>query len=553
MKKIYALVLFIFSISSIHSQTSICDDPTPVCGDINPTFNVTGQPTLGGIGCLSSTPNPSWFVFRVGFMGNIDYNLHQGDNAPSFNNQDIDFICWGPFNSLPNCNTQLYDYPDGNTTMTNNVVACSFSGSATENFTIPNAIPGSYYVMLTTNFSNTPGYFVMEQTNAAVPGAGTSDCNIICGLYLAGPTNTEILSNDIIFCDGSTSYNLKCNFRAENQSALSYQWYLNNVLQPALTTQQITVTQNGTWKVVATNTICNTPAEDSVNITFSAMPAINNTTYIVNGPLDTCNPTINLTDQLPYILNGLNPNDYTIEYFPSENDFFLEANQIINPTAFNITENTEIYIKVANNDALGCYDYTSFTIDIDCANTELIITTQPQDQTINSNDTVVFTTNITNATTYQWQMSTDGINWTTITNGGTNPTFSGVDTNTLTLNNVPGNYNGNMFRVMSTSATDRKTSNPASLSIVLSNDSFELSEFSIFPNPTKNNFTLQIDKLNLIEDLKYAIYDLNGRKLLENKINSLETIVPFEKYQSGIYLFEISTKEIKAIKKIVKN
>ena len=86
-----------------------------------------------------------------------------------------------------------------------------------------------------------------------------------------------------------------------------------------------------------------------------------------------------------------------------------------------------------------------------------------------------------------------------------------------------------MFRVMATSATDNKTSNPANLTIVLSNDSFEVSQFSIFPNPTKNNFALHIDKFNLTEDLKYSIYDLNGRKLLESKIHSLETIIPFEK------------------------
>ena len=35
-------------------------------------------------------------------------------------------------------------------------------------------------------------------------------------------------------------------------------------------------------------------------------------------------------------------------------------------------------------------------------------------------------------------MSTDGVNWTTITNGGVNPTFSGANTNTLTINNVLG-------------------------------------------------------------------------------------------------------------------
>jgi hypothetical protein len=554
MKKIYLFLIFTFSILSIHSQSTICDNPTAICGDIDPTPSMTNAPSLGGIGCLSSAPNPNWFVFKVGFFGDLNYNLHQGNNAPLYNNTDVDFICWGPFNSMPNCNTQLYDYPNGNTSITNNIVACSYSASPTEVFTIPNAIPGSYYVMLTTNFSNTPGYFVLEQTNAGNAGAGSSDCSTICGVYLANQFNSEFLNN-IIICDaGITSFNLKCNFQTQtpNASTLTYQWYFNGVLQPALTTQQITVSNTGTWKVVTTNPNCNTAAEDSIYIGFGATSAIDNTPFTINTPLNNCNPIINLTDQEVNFLNGLNPNEYTIEYFLNEIDAFTGINPILNPENFATDQNTIIYVKIASNEVPECIQYISFTIDIDCPNTELVITSQPQNQTINSNDSVVFTSNITNALTYVWQMSTDGINWTSITNGGSNPSYSGANTNSLTLNNVPGTYNGNMFRVMATSSTDNKISNTASLSVVLSNDSYELSQFSIFPNPTKNNFTLHIDKHNLTEDLKYSIYDLNGRKLLENEINSIETIIPFEKYQSGIYFIEIIASSGKSIKKLIK-
>ena len=124
--------------------------------------------------------------------------------------------------------------------------------------------------------------------------------------------------------------------------------------------------------------------------------------------------------------------------------------------------------------------------------------------------------------------------------------------NTLTINNVPANYDGNLFRVLATSDTDTKISNPATLSIVLSNNSYELSEFSISPNPSKNNFILYLKENNLFEDLKYSIYDLKGRKLLENKINSLETILPIENYQTGIYLIEINTSSGKLTKKLIK-
>lgn len=551
MRKIYTFLIFTFSILSIHSQSTICDNSTPICGNINPTLSTTGAPSIGNIGCLASTPNPNWFVFKVGFTGDISYSLHQGNNAPLYNNSDVDFICWGPFSSIPNCSTQLYDYPDGNTSMPNNIVGCSYSASSTEAFTISGAQSGNYYVILATNFSNTPGFFVLDQTNTAIPGAGSSDCSTICGLYIANQSDSE-LANSLIFCtETTTSYNIKCNLNTPNSNPITYQWYLNNVLQPALTTQQITVSVSGTWKVVATNPNCNTTEEDSIDITFGTLPTINTATYTVNGPLNDCSPTFDLTNQEVNILNGLNPSEYTIEYFLDEYDSWEGTNPLPNPETFFTTVNTTIYVKVTDNDS-PCFENTSFVLDIDCPSTELTITTQPQDQTINSNDTVIFTTNITNATSYQWQMSTDGVNWTTITNGGVNPTFSGANTNTLTINNVPASYNGNMFRVMATSVTDNKISNPANLSIVLSNDSYELSQFSIFPNPTKNNFTLHINKQNLTEDLKYSIYDLNGRKLLDNKIHSLETIIQFEKYQAGIYFIEIITSSGKSTKKLIK-
>jgi hypothetical protein len=551
MRKIYALLLFIFSISSIYSQSPLCNNATAICGNINPTPNTINTASIGSIGCLTSTPNPNWFVFKVGFAGDLNYNLYQGNNAPLYNNLDIDYICWGPFNSIPNCNTDLYDYPSGNTGMNNNVIACSFSVSGTESFTIPNANPGSYYVILTSNFSDTPGYFVLEQTNTTVPGAGSSDCDAICGSFIADTFNNQYL-NDIIICNESiTTYDIKCLSKKSNQDALSCQWYLNNVLQPALTTQQITVSQSGTWKVVATNPICNISSEDSINIIFSSEPAINTQSDLI-GAINDCNPTFNLSQTIPNILGSLNPSENTVTFYTDEIDSIFLTNPITNLTNFATTSDTMIYVSATNQYGCSNVEQIRFLLDVNCAATDLVVNNQPQDQTINLNDTVIFSTNITNATSYEWQISTNGINWTSITNGGINPTFSGANTNTLTINNVTASYNGNMFRVKASSATDNKISTIAILSIVLSNDSFEVNQFSISPNPTKNNFALHIDKFNLTENLKYSIYDLNGRKLLESKINSLETIIPFENYQTGIYLIEIISSSGKSTKKLIK-
>ena len=84
---------------------------------------------------------------------------------------DIDFCCWGPFTS-----------PTGGCTAglpCNTVVDCSFSPNPTETCTILNALPGQFYNLLITNFSNLNCQITFSQTNYGTPGAGTSNCNIV--------------------------------------------------------------------------------------------------------------------------------------------------------------------------------------------------------------------------------------------------------------------------------------------------------------------------------------------------------------------------------------
>ena len=184
MKKIYLLLVLINLISfDIYSQSSpTCAGALPFCaGGSTFTFpNTTGSPSTSSPGCLGSAPNPAWFYFQISVSGNLNFLLTQGNNPPNLNNQDVDFICWGPFAS-PQC-TGLYDVPDGNTGIPNNIVACSYSAAATETFTIPNAIAGQVYMILITNFSGASGQITLTQTS----GTGATNCNILCPLAVTG-------------------------------------------------------------------------------------------------------------------------------------------------------------------------------------------------------------------------------------------------------------------------------------------------------------------------------------------------------------------------------
>lgn len=106
---------------------------------------------------------------------------------------DIDFVCWGPFTSptapcasqltslcTPNCgnNTTVPagSYPSGN------MVDCSYDIQAVEACTIPNAVTGQFYLVLITNFAGTNTNIIFNQTNNGSPGAGSTNCAILCNI-----------------------------------------------------------------------------------------------------------------------------------------------------------------------------------------------------------------------------------------------------------------------------------------------------------------------------------------------------------------------------------
>lgn len=75
----------------------------------------------------------------------------------------------------------------------------------------------------------------------------------------------------------------------------------------------------------------------------------------------------------------------------------------------------------------------------------IVINTQPTSTTACELQNVVFTANTNTVTAYQWQISTDGgTTWTIITN---NATYSGVNTNSLTITSVSPAMAGNKYRL----------------------------------------------------------------------------------------------------------
>lgn len=202
MKKIL-LTILLFSSVLLFSQSPTCESASAICSGQGGPYNNTNNTTPGGnsggygtVNCLFSTPYPAWFYMQVGVSGSMDFTLVQ---TVVSGNPDVDFALWGPFTSLNNYCDNLFGYSAGYTGP-NNVVDCSYSGSATETINIPGATAGQYYILLVTNYGQQPGSYTINQTG----GTGSLSCEIVCGVDL-GP--------DQLFCNSTvSSYTMTATF-----------------------------------------------------------------------------------------------------------------------------------------------------------------------------------------------------------------------------------------------------------------------------------------------------------------------------------------------------
>jgi gliding motility-associated-like protein len=166
---IYFLLLFAANIGNLQAQGTTCQTATPFCSNTLDTFsagvNTPAAPVGNNYDCLGSQPNPAWFTLNISSSGSVSFNL---DNTAQ---EDIDFILWGPFPNQAAINAACGNLGNGGTS--GGVVDCSFSGSALETVTIPNAVAGQMYVLLVTNYSNNPTNIF----STANTGSGSTLCN----------------------------------------------------------------------------------------------------------------------------------------------------------------------------------------------------------------------------------------------------------------------------------------------------------------------------------------------------------------------------------------
>lgn len=162
---IYTVNLRTFSNCNL---ASVCNLANSLCGALGiPFTNTINLNNNTGIGCLGSTPNPTWFYLPISTSGSINLMIQQStDPNFSFNNLDVDYAVFGPFTDpVTPCNGQI---------ISSNIVSCSYSSASVEFPTIVNALAGQYYLIMVTNFSNQPGYIKITDIGNS---QGTIDCS----------------------------------------------------------------------------------------------------------------------------------------------------------------------------------------------------------------------------------------------------------------------------------------------------------------------------------------------------------------------------------------
>ena len=347
MKKYLFLLLLSFLYIAGFAQSPTADTQTQFCGDttLPPFANTVDGPSAGdneaaSYGCLNTYPNPAWFYTQVDQSGDITFTMTQ--TSTDGMGIDVDFIAWGPFDGPPPI------YGPGNLNSSTEV-GCSYSTASVEQFTIPQAEAGQYYVILLTNFSNQPGTITFDQTG----GSGTLNC-----------FNCEFDPiEDFVLCNGQSRLItpvLTSTISSYDPARTTYQWSVNGNNIPGATNLSLNISSPGTYTITANNTYCGAGGVSETFVVTGQQPF---PTAPPQGIL-ACAPAppfiYDLTQNDPIILHGIDASEYTMTYFETSAAAQSGNGAIPNPTAYPALPRT-IYVRITST-ATGCYIVRNFAL-----------------------------------------------------------------------------------------------------------------------------------------------------------------------------------------------
>ena len=327
------------------SQSPTCDGAEPFCaGDSSLTFpNTSDAPDAEpgpNYGCLRSQPNPTWYFLRIDESGSLSFRVKQNTSEDfTGTGLDVDFIAYGPFSNLDIC--------EGATLNASTIVDCSYETDVEEDFDIPNAQAGEFYVLLITNFSNQPGFIQLEQTNTGA-GAGTTDCSIV--------NTTNHCVGDVVSVDATTP------------GAVRYEWQKDGVLIAGETgpTLDGLTAPDATYNAISYDAANMVVSRFEFILDFHDVPVAENPgdQFICDDNNDGIS-SIDLSQYDDSVRGAPTPSDFVVSYYLSQTDADAGENALPNPFT-NPTPYQEetIYARIENINNTDCFDTTSFVIDV---------------------------------------------------------------------------------------------------------------------------------------------------------------------------------------------
>jgi len=280
MKKTLLLTFFALG-NCLYAQNTAatCENAYSLCGALGEPFANTvdggsaSPDSAASYGCLTTYPNPSWFYLPISQSGDLSFTMTQLNSAGT--GLDVDFICWGPFNSLDGvCG------PDS--LKPEKQVGCSYSTAAVETFTINAATEGDYYIILITNFSNQPGNITIENTSATNVGQqGALNCSgINLNAFLDANANGTQDTGEISFPYGNFIYEANADGNIHNVTAFNgdYTIYDQNLANVYELNYEVS-TQFSAYYSVAVPSYTNVAVEDANNIVTYNFPVVSIADY----------------------------------------------------------------------------------------------------------------------------------------------------------------------------------------------------------------------------------------------------------------------------------
>jgi hypothetical protein len=135
--------------------------------------------------------------------------------------------------------------------------------------------------------------------------------------------------------------------------------------------------------------------------------------------------------------------------------------------------------------------------------------------------------------------------------GNNNYNNSGV---TSLIDATSNGYNGTLTNfALSGIVSNWATGSPittGNICTVLNTSSFDANlDFKLYPNPTKDIVTIELSQFS---NTKLEVYDINGRVLLNQNLNTTSNQINIQSFPVGVYLFKITSQEGTAVSKVIK-